>query len=46
MAPSSLSWRGVWAKAARSRSSRCVKKNIKGHFRNLNWRYLPYIRPM
>ena len=23
-----------------------VKKNINGHFRNLNWRYLPYIRPM
>ena len=22
------------------------KKKINGHFRNLNWRYLPYIRPM
>ena len=20
--------------------------NVKGHFRNLNWRYLPYIRPI
>ena len=20
--------------------------NINGHFRNLNWRYLPYIRPI
>ena len=21
-------------------------QNLDGHFRNLNWRYLPYIRPI
>ena len=23
-----------------------IHYNINGHFRNLKWRYLPYIRPM
>ena len=26
--------------------SRCLCSGINGYFRNLNWRYLPYIRPI
>ena len=29
-----------------SRFKTCCTTEINGHFRNLNWRYLPYIRPI
>jgi hypothetical protein len=28
------------------KTKRFFPTNINGHFRNLNWRYLPYVRPM
>ena len=47
---------GTWQSAHRVAASSCTEivglwrwvnpHYISGHFRNLNWRYLPYIRPI